>query len=42
MTKQREFFDFFKIKTNLDYKYTFPIDLATDGFPYGGRSIGKL
>ena len=29
------------IKTNLDCNYTFPMDLASNGIPFGGKPIGK-
>jgi len=30
------------IKPNLDGNYTFPIDLAPNGFPFGAKSIDKM
>ena len=31
-----------KIKTNLDYNYTFPVDSAPKGIPVGAKAIGKM
>ena len=32
----------FKSLSNLDCDYTFPIDWALNGIPFGAKSIGKM
>ena len=39
----RELFsEYCESKPNLDYNYTFPIDLSPNRIPFGAKSIGKV
>ena len=39
---EKYFLNLINPKPNFDYNYTFPIDLASDGIPVSGKSIGKV